>query len=47
MELPSEWMDGGRLTWHGMNGKIVHPGELREAQAARRALDVAQWRNAA
>lgn len=36
MELPSEWIDGGVLTWHSMNGKIVHPGEVREARAARR-----------
>lgn len=39
MELPSEWMDGGRLTWHGMNGRIVHPDEVRQARAARRARE--------
>lgn len=43
-ELPSEWMDGGRLTWHGMNGKIVHPTEVREARAARRAREEAEGR---
>ena len=36
LELPSEWIDGGLLTWHGMNGKIVDPAEVREARAVRR-----------
>ena len=42
MELPSEWMDGGRLTWHGMNGKIVHPDEVREARMAARKVALAK-----
>lgn len=41
MELPSEWMDGGRLTWHGMNGRIVHPDEVRAARGARRIREAA------
>lgn len=43
-ELPSEWMDGGRLTWHGQNGKIVHPDDVREARAARRNREVEEGR---
>lgn len=34
-ELPHEWIDGGRLTWHANNGRVVHPDEVREARAAR------------
>ncbi|WP_288803874.1 hypothetical protein [uncultured Novosphingobium sp.] len=46
-ELPSEWIDGGRLTWHANNGKIVHPDEVREARAARRAREIASGKDAA
>lgn len=28
-KLPSEWIDGGRLTWRAINGEIVHPDFLR------------------
>lgn len=33
MELPAEWIEGGRLTWHSVSGKIVHPDEARAARA--------------
>jgi hypothetical protein len=36
MELPNEWMDGGRLTWQIANGRIVHPDEARAARQAKR-----------
>ena len=28
-DLPPDWFENGCLTWHGMNGKIVHPQEVR------------------
>lgn len=43
-ELPSEWIDGGRLTWHANNGQIVHPDQVREAREARRARETAMGR---
>jgi hypothetical protein len=30
-ELPADWMQRGRLTWHGRNGKIWHPEQARRA----------------
>ncbi|WP_185998192.1 hypothetical protein ACLIMP_04380 [Novosphingobium aerophilum] len=26
-ELPDEWIKGGRLSWHAVSGKIMHPGD--------------------
>lgn len=31
-ELPAGFHERGRLTWHGMNGKIVHPEYARRAR---------------
>jgi hypothetical protein len=37
IDLPDDWIDGGCLTWHAANGKIVHPSEARAAREAKRA----------
>lgn len=44
MELPSEWIDGGRLTWHANNGQVIHPDAVREQREARRAKEIAEGR---
>jgi hypothetical protein len=46
-ELPSEWIDGGRLTWHAADGRVVHPDEVRDAREKRRADDIAAGRQGA
>ena len=35
-DLPEDWFSNGCLTWHAMNGKIVHPDEARAARYAKR-----------
>lgn len=37
-ELPLEWIEGGRLTWHAVSGKIVHPDVARAARQQRANL---------
>lgn len=31
MDWPAGWHTEGCLTWHAMNGKIVHPDDVRRA----------------
>jgi hypothetical protein len=35
MELPLDWHERGSLTWHAMNGKVVHPDYARRARTIR------------
>ncbi len=34
--FPDDWLFGGCLTWHGQNGKIVHPDYARRAKIIKR-----------
>lgn len=34
IDLP-DFMGGGCLSWHGMNGQIVHPGQYRDEREKR------------
>ena len=31
-ELPLDWLERGCLTWHAVNGQIVHPDHARRAR---------------
>lgn len=35
-ELPSDWHERGCLTWHAVNGKIVHPDHARRARTIKK-----------
>lgn len=34
-ELPQEWITGGRLTWHGADGKVYAPTDRVRAHRLR------------
>lgn len=36
MELPLGWHERGSLTWHAVNGKVVHPDHARRARTIRK-----------
>lgn len=31
-ELPVDWIEKGRLTYHARNGKVMHPSQARRAR---------------
>ena len=35
-ELPEDWFDHGRLSYHAINGKVVRPEQLRRARIIKR-----------